>query len=44
MKRPLSLALVLTGLLYFFAAFSNEGAANGTLPSVATAVRLTSPG
>jgi signal transduction histidine kinase len=34
----MSLALVLTGLLYFFAVFSTEGVDNGTLPSVATAV------
>ena len=34
----MSLALVVTGLLYFFAAFSSEGVASGTLPALATAV------
>ena len=34
----MSLALVLTGLLYFFAAFSTEGFASDTVPSLATAV------
>jgi signal transduction histidine kinase len=34
----MSLALVLAGILYFFAAFSSEGVESGTLPSVATAV------
>jgi two-component system, NarL family, sensor kinase len=34
----MSLALVLSGLLYFLAAFSSEGFDSGTLPSVATAV------
>jgi signal transduction histidine kinase len=34
----MSLALVLTGLLYFFAAFSSENFASGTVPALATAV------
>ena len=34
----MSLALVVTGLLYFFAAFSSEDVASGTLPALATAV------
>ena len=34
----MSLALVVTGLLYFFAAFSTENLASGTVPSLAIAV------
>jgi signal transduction histidine kinase len=34
----MSLALVLSGLLYFFAAFSTEGFTSDTVPSLATAV------
>ena len=34
----MSLALVLAGLLYFFAVFSTEGFASDTVPSLATAV------
>ncbi len=34
----MSLALVLSGLLYFFAAFSTDNVASDTLPSLATAV------
>jgi len=33
----MSLALVLSGLIYFFATFSTEGFASGTVPSLATA-------
>ncbi len=34
----MSLAVVVTGLLYFFAAFSTENFASGTVPALATAV------
>ncbi len=34
----MSLALVVTGLLYFFAAFSTENFASGTVPALATVV------
>jgi two-component system, NarL family, sensor kinase len=34
----MSLALVVTGLLYFFAAFATENFSSGTVPSLATAV------